>query len=166
MSIVKLCPYDINGEHCKYEIILWRTYFSKCKNCNRVILKRDVEMTDEEKAEEYYYKTYPTTLNIGEEERKKTVMDIFLAGLKVGREIENEYVKSNAFTSMKEQGLFPFGKWHKVADGDLPIDGRIVCDQEGNNVNYVKRLNKWFYRHRTCEADVISWCELPKYMKN
>ena len=59
-------------------------------------------MTDEEKAEEYYYKAYPTTLNVGEEERKKTVMDIFLAGLKVGREIENEYVKSNAFTSMKE----------------------------------------------------------------
>lgn len=140
--------------------------FSKCKNCSRAILKRDVEMTDEEKAEEYYYKTYPTTLNIGEEERKKTVMDTFLAGLKVGREIENEYVKNNAFTSMKEQGLFPFGKWHKVADGDLPIDGRIVCDQEGNNVNYVKRLNKWFYRDRTCEADVISWCELPKYMEN
>ena len=45
-------------------------------------------MTDEEKAEEYYYKTYPTILNIGEEERKKTVIDIFLAGLKVGREIE------------------------------------------------------------------------------
>ena len=107
-------------------------------------------MTDEEKAEEYYYKTYPTTLNIGKEERKKTVMDSFLAGLKVGREIENEYVKNNAFTSMKEQGLFPFGKWHRVADGDLPIDGRIVCDQEGNNVNYVKRLNKWFKSSKEC----------------
>lgn len=43
-------------------------------------------MKDEELlAEEYYYKTYPVTLNIGEEERKKEVTDIFLAGLKVGR---------------------------------------------------------------------------------
>lgn len=72
-------------------------------------------MTDEEKAEEYYYKAYPTTLSIGEEERKKKVLNIFLAGLKTGRETEKEYVKKNAFTSMKEQGLFPFGKWHKVA---------------------------------------------------
>lgn len=41
-------------------------------------------MTDEEMAEEYYYKTYPVTLNIGEEERKKKVTDIFLAGYKAG----------------------------------------------------------------------------------
>lgn len=87
----------------------------------------------------------------------------YLAGLEAGKEIEKEYVKNNAFTSMKEQGLFPFGKWHKVADGDLPNDDRIVSDQEGNNVRYVKRLNKWFCRHRTCEAEVIAWCEIPKY---
>jgi len=37
-------------------------------------------MTEEQKAEEYYYKTYPVTLNIGEEERKKEVTDIYLAG--------------------------------------------------------------------------------------
>lgn len=54
-------------------------------------------------------------------------------------------------------------EWHKVADGDLPIDDRIVSDQEGNNVRYVKHRNNWFYRHRTCEADVIAWCEIPKY---
>ena len=41
-------------------------------------------MTEEEKlAEEYYYKNYPITLNIGEEARKEKVTDIFLAGLKV-----------------------------------------------------------------------------------
>lgn len=68
-------------------------------------------------------------------------------------------------SEVKEQGLFPFDKWHKVADGDLPKDGRIVSDQEGNNVRYVKHHNKWYYRHRSCEADVIAWCELPKYME-
>ena len=51
---------------------------------------------DTESAEEYYYKTYPVTLNIGEEERKKEVIDIFLAG----------YKKAN--------------EWHYVKDGDLP----------------------------------------------
>jgi len=39
----------------------------------------------EKEAEEYYYKTYPVTLNIGEEERKRKVIDIFLAGLKAGK---------------------------------------------------------------------------------
>lgn len=41
----------------------------------------------EKEAEEYYYKTYPVTLNIGEEERKKEVTDIFLAGLKAGKDM-------------------------------------------------------------------------------
>lgn len=47
-----------------------------------------------ELAEEYYYKTYPVTLNIGEEERKKKVMDIFLAGYNQGNKIE-ELEKEN-----------------------------------------------------------------------
>lgn len=56
-------------------------------------------------------------------------------------------------------------KWHNLRKNpnDLPNDDRIVSDQEGNNVRYVKHLNKWFYRHRTCEANVIAWCEIPKY---
>lgn len=91
------------------------------------------------------------------------IKQAFLAGVKAGREAEREYVKNNAFTSMKEQGLFPFGKWHKIADGDLPKDDRIVSDQNGNNVKYVKHRKMWFYRHRTCEANVIAWCETPKY---
>jgi chromosome segregation ATPase len=49
-------------------------------------------MTKEEKlAEEYYYKTYTVTLNIGEEERKKEVTDIFLAGAKLmQKELEEQ----------------------------------------------------------------------------
>jgi len=54
----------------------------------------------EKEAEEYYYKTYPVTLNIGEEERKKEVTDIFIKGAKFG------YNKAN--------------EWHYVKDGDLP----------------------------------------------
>ena len=44
------------------------------------------EKTDEELAEEYYYKTFPVTLNIGEEERKEKVMEIFLAGFNMARQ--------------------------------------------------------------------------------
>ena len=54
----------------------------------------------EKEAEEYYYKTYPVTLNIGEEEREKEVTDIFIKGAEFG------YNKAN--------------EWHYVKDGDLP----------------------------------------------
>lgn len=124
-------------------------------------------MTDEEMTKEYIaeYGFGSDCNNITAHDANWAIEQAFIAGLKTSREIEEEYVKNNAFTSMKEQGLFPFDKWHKVADGDLPKDGRIVSDQEGNNVKYVKHRNKWFYRHRSCEADVIAWCELPKYME-
>ena len=56
-------------------------------------------------------------------------------------------------------------KWHNLRKdpNDLPNDDKIVSDREGNNVRYVKHRNKWFYRHRTCEADVIAWCEIPQF---
>jgi len=38
----------------------------------------------EEEAEEFYYKTYPVTLNIGEEERKKEVTDLFIKSAEFG----------------------------------------------------------------------------------
>ena len=48
----------------------------------------------EKGAEEYYYKTYPVTLNIGEEERKKGVTDIFVKGAEFGYNKANEYAKT------------------------------------------------------------------------
>lgn len=65
MSIVRSCPYDINGEHCKYEKHYGEPEFLKCKDCdksktihllwkkiispthktNKTILKGDKEMT-------------------------------------------------------------------------------------------------------------------------
>ena len=61
----------------------------------------------EEYAEEYYYKNYPVTLNIGEEERKKEVTDIYIAGFKAGKP-----------------------KWHKIADGDYP-----PCERGNYSIN-------------------------------
>lgn len=56
-------------------------------------------------------------------------------------------------------------QWHDLRKdpNDLPNGGRIVSDQEGNNVIYVERLNTWIYRHRTCKANVIAWCENPSF---
>lgn len=42
-------------------------------------------MTDREIAEEYYYKNYTVTLNVGEENRKEKVINIFLAGLEASK---------------------------------------------------------------------------------
>lgn len=55
----------------------------------------------------------------------------YIAGFKAGRETEREYMKNNAFTSMKEQGLFPFGKWHdlKKDPSDLPEPYVTVLDE-------------------------------------
>jgi hypothetical protein len=62
-------------------------------------MTKEVDMFEkeaEEMAEEYYYKTYPVTLNIGEEERKKAVTDIFLAG----------YSKANEWHYMKDVNCY------------------------------------------------------------
>lgn len=101
-------------------------------------------MKDEEMAEEYFESKCLHSYADTEEELKEDVVDAFLAGLKAGRP-----------------------QWHDLRKdpNDLPNDDRIVSDQEGNNVKYVERLNKWFYRHRTCEADVIAWCEIPTFDK-
>ena len=74
----------------------------------------------EKEAEEYYYKTYPVTLNIGEEERKKEVTDIFLAG----------YNKAN--------------EWHYVKDGDLPKDEDWKWCVSYRGYNYVAKYEEMF----------------------
>lgn len=86
----------------------------------------------------------------------------YLAGLEAGKEIEKEYVKNNAFTSMKEQGLFPFGKWHKVADGDLPNceHGHTVFNQD---LDRVIIRNGRFEHLDGCPTKVVAWCEIPQY---
>ena len=93
----------------------------------------------------------------------------FIAGLKTGRETEKEYVKNNAFTSMKEQGLFPFGKWHKVDDGDYPPYEKgnytiNVLTNCGDIAYYNYSLNCWIVEPSSAEIDPpIAWCEIPKF---
>ena len=88
----------------------------------------------------------------------------FLAGLKAGRKTEREYVKNNAFTSMKEQGLFPFGKWHDLRKdpNDLPKeDCEIITLHENGN----KNIQKWKNGNWTnaIVIPVIAWCEIPNF---
>ena len=98
----------------------------------------------EKEAEEYYYKTYPVTLNIGEEERKKEVTDIFIKGAEFG------YNKAN--------------EWHYVKDGDLPKDDNdvlVLLKDETMQVDYYFSKIGW---NISLKADVIAWKEivLPK----
>ena len=111
-------------------------------------------MTKEEKlVEEWLDERYLKDMGV-----RKPCKEAFLAGLKAGREIEKEYVKNNAFTSMKEQGLFSFTKWHKVADGDLPKDARYVWTNVG--AGYHDDDGWWDDFGRL--QNVIAWCE-PKF---
>ncbi len=107
-------------------------------------------MKDEKLAEEYYYKTYPVTLNIGEEARKEKVMNIFLAGLKAERP-----------------------QWNKVADGDLPeaenhFWSRTVLLQTNKGssiIGFYDHTNKTWYEKATDDIvyGVVAWCEIPVF---
>lgn len=102
----------------------------------------------EEYAEKYYYKNYPITLNIGDEERKKEVTDIYIAGFKAGKP-----------------------KWHKVADGDYPpcekgnYSINILTDK-GNIAYYNYDMECWVAEPSSAEIDPpVAWCELPTFDK-
>ena len=122
-------------------------------------------MEDEEKlAEEWLDERYLKDMGV-----RKPCKEAYLAGLKAGRETERKYVKNNAFTSMKEQGLFPFAKWHKVADGDYP-----PYDKGNYTINVFTNSGRIAYYNYDDECWIevfsgieinppIAWCEIPKF---
>ena len=127
-------------------------------------------MTDEEKAEEYV-RNKADEGNFDLEQFGKayfsesSMKQAFLAGLKTGREIEKEYVKNNAFTSMKEQGLFPFDKWHYMEDGVMPRENQWVLVYDGSFTvcNYHSNTAiKWLdnYENEVYEGNIIAWKEI------
>ena len=111
-------------------------------------------MKDEELAEEYYYKKYPVTLNIGEEERKKEVVDIFLAGLKIGRL-----------------------QWHDLRKDKTDLPPRMGLGSEEVYVQYDTKgvtdfacyrfdKNIWERSEDNEQAvGVIAWCEILTFDK-
>ena len=130
-------------------------------------------MTDKERAEEYRKSLKQRLIDKDEFERlemfDENVEEAYLAGLKIGRETEREYVKNNAFTSMKEQGLFPFGKWHNLRKdpNDLPEPHSTVLDEAGDKITY-RGGDIWTVYSDYYEKDIDSeppkaWCELPKF---
>ena len=134
-------------------------------------------MTNEEKLAEEY-----TEISLNENEYEECLIDFhdvvilkeaikkaYLAGLKTGRETEKEYVKNNAFTSMKEQGLFPFGKWHDLRKNpkDLPEPHSTVLDENGDKITYCGG-DTWTVYSEYYEKDIDveppkAWCEVPKF---
>lgn len=95
-------------------------------------------------AEEYYYKTYPVTLNIGEEERKKEVTDIFLVGLKAGRPKWHK-VSEQLPTEEKDYLV-------KLTDGTIDI---MAIALDGDLEPYLLTPKFDFNK------DVEKWCEIP-----
>ena len=110
-------------------------------------------MTDEEKACKAICGSIPCKTMC-------TKWKCYIAGFKAGRETEREYVKNNAFTSMKEQGLFPFGKWHdlKKDPSDLPEPYATVLDEDGNRITY-QGGGKWTFYSDYYEMDIEAYSE-------
>ena len=173
MSIVKPCPYDINGEHCKYEIYYGEPIFSKCKNCSRTrtIFKRCIEMTNEEMAEEYV----DTLLDKDDYELDK-FLDENLGDLKL-----NKKQAGTLLGIIKGVGICSYlaglkagrPEWHKVADGDLPKKvgdyitniGVLTYDNYGNGVHkwHTPYCEACDYTDEADDDEVIAWCEIPKF---
>ena len=130
-------------------------------------------MTNKERAEEYRKSLKQRLIDEDNFERlemfDENVEEAYLAGLKVGRETEREYVKNNAFTSMKEQGLFPFGKWHDLRKdpNDLPLVHSTVLDEIGDKITYrgggIWTVYSEYYEKGIDSESPIAWCEVPKF---
>lgn len=117
-------------------------------------------MTDEEMAKEYANENK----RIYDSDEYADFIDYivlkeaFLAGFKAGRKAEREYAKNNIFTTMKEQGFFPVGKWHKIFEGepyyneywDLPQDRLPKIE----NFYFVKLKNGFI---KICELKYDHW---------
>ena len=122
-------------------------------------------MKDEEMAEEYYYETYTVTSNIGEEERKKKVMDTFLAGLKKGRpqwhdlrEDQNDLPKDITSLYLVRVYSWYFGLSHLYKKYGMYIP--TVCEWSGE---YFKALNDMAYSNARNIKSCIAWCEIPNF---
>ena len=124
-------------------------------------------MTKEElnqEAEEWLDERYLKDMGV-----RKPCKEAYLAGFKAGRETEKEYVRNNAFTSMKEQGLFPFGEWHDLRKNpnDLPQVHSTVLDESGDKITYrgggIWTVYSDFYEKGIDADPPIAWCEIPKF---
>lgn len=144
-------------------------------------------MTDEEMAKEYIaeYGFGSDCNNLTSYDANQSIEQAFLAGLKAGRKAEREYATNNIFTTMKEQGFFPVGKWHKIFDGepcyteclDLPQNrlpeimnfyfvklknGTIkICELRYDHLNWNGK--KCFYDlHGAKQSNVVAWLDYPE----
>lgn len=130
-------------------------------------------MIDKEMAEKYRKALKQKLIDEDNFERlemfDENVEEAYLAGLKIGKETEREYVKNNAFTSMKEQGLFPFGKWHNLKRNpkDLPEPHSTVLDENGDKITYrgggVWTVYSEYYEKSIDSESPIAWCEIPTF---
>jgi hypothetical protein len=121
---------------------------------------RRYKMTDIEMAEDYYYRTFPVTLNIGEEIRKEWAVRDFLAGLKAGRpkwhyvkdelpEISGRYfvyTGGESFILYFDTEAGSFGYWVTLLGDNLGVQDEVFETVEDRE-----------------EDEVIAWCEIPIY---
>ena len=144
----------------------------------------------EEEAEEYYYKTYPVTLNIGEEERKKKVTDMFITCAEFGYnkakedadKMKSQFLELCNLKDMRIAELEKANEWHYSSKGELPKDEKDMLMSEQlilltklkgtNNLSisigqYNFSTQEFSYPRIVGLTDVIAWKEiaLPKESK-
>ncbi len=118
----------------------------------------------EKEAEEYYYKTYPVTLNIGEEERKKEVTDIFIKGAEFG--YNKAFVEADKNLKAVVAGYNKANEWHYVKNEGTPkVEGHyLVCLRNKDRdifdcwIYYDKDVG--WYSMKVRMKDIYAWKEI------
>lgn len=93
----------------------------------------------------------------------------YLEGLKAGEKLGFEKgikAKVNT-TTISDCPVKPM--WHSVVAGDLPSEGEVVLDENGDKVEYTEE-GRWQsyseYYEGYIEIDPpIIWCKVPKYVE-
>ena len=98
---------------------------------------------DKKMAEEYYYENYPVTLNIGEEARKMAIINVFLAALKKGSQLDKVWHDYDIDEDSHE------GKWvNRNSELEKKYD---TCLRE----NATLKMHNTFIEKNLLEAKVI-----------
>lgn len=134
---------------------------------------------DEEMAEEYYYENYPVTLSIGEEERKKAIINAFLAALKKGSQLDkvwldydtSEYSHKGKWVNrnsefMKLRSKIMFKKFnfkneyiHCIPSDESLIGKRVLFGDTWTDIKGQVESNNWTSCRRTLKSiDYESCC--------
>ena len=119
-----------------------------------------------QKADNYYFKKYTRTLNIGEEERQKAIKEAYIAGA-----TENQPNTEEMLKRLSKAGiiinLFTQHDLRKDPN-DLPKEvkngrSKVVYGDKGEPIYFSYKTNWWKDYSDHERYPPVAWCEIPQF---